>query len=86
MLTEFYKDSGHIGYSVRPLERKKGYATEILRLTLDFAKKQGLSEVFLVCKRENVASIKTIMNNEGLLIRTFMNSEVEYQEYRIEIR
>ena len=35
-LTEFYKDLGHIGYSVRPSERKKGYATEILNQTLDF--------------------------------------------------
>lgn len=85
VLTDFYKNSGHIGYSVRPLERKKGYATEILRQTLDYAKKQGLSEVFLVCKRDNEASKKTIIKNTGSLIRTFLNSEIEYQEYRIDI-
>lgn len=85
VLTDFYKNSGHIGYSVRPLERKKGYATEILRQTLDYAKKQGLSEVFLVCKRDNEASKKTIIKNNGSLIRTFLNSETEYQEFRIDI-
>ncbi|HKM35242.1 MAG TPA: GNAT family N-acetyltransferase [Lachnospiraceae bacterium] len=85
VLTDFYKNSGHIGYSVRPLERKKGYATEILSQTLDYAKKQGLSEVFLVCKRDNEASKKTIIKNNGLLIRTFLDSEIEYQEYRIDI-
>ncbi len=85
VLTDFYKNSGHIGYSVRPLERKKGYATEILRQTLDYAKKQGLSEVFLVCKRDNEASKKTIIKNNGSLIRTFFDSEIEYQEYRIGI-
>jgi predicted acetyltransferase len=41
-LTDFYKDSGHIGCSVRPSQRKKGYATEILRQTLQIAKEQGL--------------------------------------------
>ena len=85
VLTDFYKNSGHIGYSDRPLERKKGYATEILRQTLDYAKKQGLSEVFLVCKRDNEASKKTIIKNNGSLIRTFLNSDIEYQEYRIDI-
>jgi predicted acetyltransferase len=80
---KLYKDSGHIGYSVRPSQRKKSYATEILRKILEIAKKQGLTEVYLVCKKDNDASKKTIIKNYGSLNRTFKNNEVEYEEYHI---
>lgn len=85
ILTDFYKDSGHIGYSVRPSERKKGYATEILRQVLEFAKKQGLDKVYLTCKKDNEASRKTILGNNGALNRTFAKNEIEYEEYYINI-
>lgn len=81
--TDFYKNSGHIGYSVRPSQRRKGYATEILRKTLETAKKQGLTEVYLVCKKDNEASKKTIIKNNGSLNRIFINNEIEYEEYHI---
>lgn len=84
-LTDFYKDSGHIGYSVRPSERKKGYATEILRQVLECAKKHGLTEVYLTCKKENEASRKTILKNCGTLNRTFVKNETDYEEYRISL-
>lgn len=84
-ITDFYKDSGHIGYSVRPSERKKGYATEILRQVLECVKKQGLTEVYLTCKKDNEASRKTIVRNCGTLNRIFIKNEIEYEEYRISL-
>ena len=51
---------GHIGFSVVPLERRKGYATEMLQLVLAEAKKVGLKSVLLTCDTDNVASYKTI--------------------------
>lgn len=83
ILTDFYRDSGHIGYSVRPLERNKGYATEILRQILILAKEKGLKEVFLVCKKNNISSKKTIIKNNGFIKREFSNDGVEYEEYQI---
>ena len=62
-LTEKFIHSGHIGYSIRPSERMKGYATEMLKQLLVYAKNQGLEEVDLVCKSNNTASIKTILKN-----------------------
>lgn len=70
MLTEKFIDSGHIGYSVRPTERKKGYATEMLKQLIVYAEAQGLCKVELVCKEDNVGSIKTIVSNNGKLLKT----------------
>ncbi len=84
-ITDFYKDSGHIGYSVRPSERKKGYATEMLRQILRFAKSQGLTEVFLTCRKDNEASTKTIIANGGTLNRIFEKNETAHEEYCISL-
>ena len=77
-LTEKFINSGHIGYSVRPTERKRGYATEMLKLLLVYAKKQGLHDVELVCKNDNIGSIKTITANGGKLIRTSDDGKSTY--------
>ena len=70
-LKEDLKDFGHIGYSVVPSERKKGYATEMLSKILEYAKLQGLKEVQLVCNTSNIASKKTIINNQGKSMKIY---------------
>jgi predicted acetyltransferase len=76
-LNDFLKDFGHIGYSVRPTERRKGYATEMLRLVLEIAKRHGLERVQLSCKRSNSPSVRTIIKNGGVYERSFeYNGEI----------
>lgn len=70
-LNEFLKDFGNSGYSVRPSERKKGYATEMLRLLLKYAKEIGLKDLHLSVERDNIPSIKTIVKNGGKIERSF---------------
>ncbi len=70
-LNEFLKDFGNSGYSVRPSERKKGYATEMLRLLLKYAKEIGLKELHISVERDNIPSIKTIVKNGGKIERSF---------------
>jgi predicted acetyltransferase len=58
---------GHIGYGVRPSMRNRGYATEILRHTLNEARVLGVRNVRLVCDQDNAASARTILRNGGRL-------------------
>ena len=60
--------SSHIGYSVRPSERMKGYAKEQLRLCLSEAKRIGLEKVRIVCRDINIGSGKTIRANGGVYL------------------
>ncbi len=50
--------AGHIGYSIKPSERRKGYATEQLRLALEEAKKLGIDRVLITAADWNIGSQK----------------------------
>lgn len=59
---------GHIGYVVVPEHRRQGYATAILRQSLELARhKLGLTRVLLTCDDDNVGSIRAIEKNGGVL-------------------
>lgn len=70
-LNDFLKDFGNSGYSVRPSERKKGYATKMLDMIKKVAKEAGLNQLQLSVERDNEPSIKTIVNNGGIYERSF---------------
>ena len=59
------KFGGHIGYSVRPSERLKGYAKEMLKMVLPFCREIGLEKVLITCIDGNIGSEKTILANGG---------------------
>ncbi len=82
-LTPFYLDSGHIGYSVVPDQRRKGYATEMLRSALELAKQHGMDEVKVVCLADNAASKGTILRCGGQLLRSFESGNGQKEEFRI---
>ena len=57
---------GHMGYTVRPSERGKGYASEMLRLNLENCRLRGMNKILLTCSRENPSSERTILANGGV--------------------
>lgn len=60
-------NGGHIGDGVRPSERRKGIATEMIRLALKECKKIGIDKVLMVCNKDNIGSAKSIKKNGGIL-------------------
>ena len=66
---------GHIGYSVVPWKRRRGYATLALQLMLSQANKEGLPYVEIVVDAENVASRKVVEANGGEIIAHFRKLE-----------
>ena len=82
-LKGFLVDFGHCGYSVRPDERCKGYATEMLRLLLEYAKKCGFESLQLSVERKNAPSVRTIVKNGGTYERSFAFEGETADVYRI---
>jgi predicted acetyltransferase len=75
-LTEHLRNiGGHIGYNIRPSQRRKGYGTLILELTLQKARELGLKRVLITCDDDNIASIKIIERNGGVLEDKITNEE-----------
>ncbi|MBA2733683.1 MAG: GNAT family N-acetyltransferase [Acidobacteria bacterium] len=65
LTTELEHEGGHIGYDIRPSERRKGYGTLTLKLTLERARDIGLTRVFITCDTDNGGSAKVIEKNGG---------------------
>lgn len=60
------KYAGHIGYSVCPSERRKGYATQMLRSVLPKCRELGIERVLISCVQGNAGSRGVILNNGGV--------------------
>ena len=78
-------DGGHIGDGVRPSERRKGIATQMIHLALMECKKLGIENVLMVCDKENIGSAKSIIKNGGVLDNEINVDGVVEQRYWISI-
>ncbi len=59
-------EGGHIGYMIRPSERKKGYGTLILSLVLEKARERCIDRVLVTCDDDNIGSSRIIEKNGGV--------------------
>jgi predicted acetyltransferase len=66
---------GHIGYSVVPWKRRRGYATQALRLMLPHVWQEGLTYIEIVADEDNIPSRRVIEANGGVLVEQFFTSE-----------
>jgi len=89
-LNEFlHRVGGHIGYVVVPEFRRRGYATEILRQSLQIARDTcGLNRILVTCDDDNIGSIRTIEKNGGVLENVVEAPDLDkpLRRYWIEMR
>lgn len=76
---------GHIGYGIRPTERRKGYAGKMLALGLKQARMIGIPRVLITCWKDNIGSIKTIIKNRGVLDFEDTDNGVAFHRYWINL-
>lgn len=82
------KYGGHIGYSIRPTERGKGYNKINLYLGLKVCKEHGIEKVLMDADKENPASWRTMEALGGINIREFFDDEIEkciVKDYEIDV-
>jgi predicted acetyltransferase len=67
-LNDFLRElGGHIGYAIRPSERRRGYATAATALALAECRRRGINPVLVTCDDDNVGSARVIERNGGVL-------------------
>ncbi len=77
-LNEYLKNyGGHIGYSIRPTERRKGYAKEMLKMALSKCRELNIYRVLITCIERNIGSEKTILANGGVYEDTVFEPKSE---------
>lgn len=69
------KFGGHIGYSIVPDERRKGFAKAMLKEGLKFYKNHGYEKVLITCDSNNIASARTIEACGGILENILKENE-----------
>lgn len=77
---------GHIGYSVRKSERKKGYAKMMLSLALEECRKINISRVLITCSKDNIPSMKTILSQNGELENEILKGDKITCRYWIDLK
>ncbi len=84
---EGYKTWGHIGYGVRPSERLKGYAVQMLQLMIEQAKEKKIYRVLIGVHEGNIGSWKTVEKCGGILENAVHveGDEEPIRRYRIDI-
>ena len=85
-LTEEMKQfGGHIGYGIRPTERRKGYNKINLYRALEVCEEHGIEEVILDCNKDNLGSSRTMIDLGGVKQEERMHEDVVVERYAINV-
>lgn len=79
---------GHVGYGIRPSERKKGYATIQLGMLLEKINELGIEQALITCRENNIGSKKTMekfIGHSDTLVPSMHEGIMEYR-YWIDVQ
>lgn len=86
-LTDYlFNYGGHIGQSIKPSERGKGYGYQQLKLAIEESRKLNLTKVLVTCNEENIASARTIEKCLGKYENTVGHDGESIKRYWIDIK
>jgi len=86
-LTDFlHRFGGHVGYSVRPSERRQGYGIVLLEAAKSLAQDMKIERLLVTCDPKNVASVGVIKKCGGVLEDQFYYEPVGHEVCRYWIR
>ena len=79
---ELREGSGHIGFGILKEYRGNHYGTEGLRMTLELCRKiVKEDEVYMACYRNNMPSLRVMLNNGAKIVR--FDDEIYYTKVKI---
>lgn len=79
------REGGHIGYGIRPSERRKGYNKINLYRALEVCEEHGIEEVILDCNKDNLGSSRTMIALGGIKQGERMHEDVVVERYAINV-
>ena len=81
--SDLLERGGHISNGIRPSERNKGYGNKLVSLAVKKCEQHGINKILMVCDKNNIASSKTIINNNGILENELKHDNITIQRYWI---
>ena len=82
LTAQLLRFGGHVGYSVRPSVRRKGYGTLLLTNAMELAREKDIDRLLVTCEPANIASIGVIEKCGGKFEDKYYHESLDHEVLR----